>query len=176
MKNILRKVPIVLGADWAWRSRSNLASFYKSVYLHRFCIFEIFVRRTKTDFVELFHIPHESAHMLITIYARRQSRAMDREAVYLYIFVGPSQFFQPSTRRLAVDFTSCWRISPNYTPLIYHYFILLHRQSLKQLLNSVILPVFRWVSRGFVSGSAVVSAVVADASYVHPVHLVCFKS
>ena len=40
--------------------------------MHRFCVFEIFVRRTKTEFVQLFHIPHESAHILITIYARRQ--------------------------------------------------------------------------------------------------------
>ena len=62
MQNILLKVPIVLGADWAWFSRSNLDSFYNSVYLHRFCIFEIFVRLTKTEFVELFHIPHESTH------------------------------------------------------------------------------------------------------------------
>ena len=81
MQNIVLKAPIVLGDDWAWLSRSNLTSFYNSVYLHRFCVFEIFVRRTKTEFVELFHIPHESAHMLIIIYARRQSRAMDRVAV-----------------------------------------------------------------------------------------------
>ena len=51
MQNILLKVPIVLGADWAWPSMSNLTSFKNSVYLHRFCVFEIFVRCAKTEFV-----------------------------------------------------------------------------------------------------------------------------
>ena len=81
MQNILLKVPIVLGADWAWPSMSNLTSFKNSVHLHRFCIFEIFVRRAKTGFVELFHITHGAAHILIPIYTRRQGRAMDRETV-----------------------------------------------------------------------------------------------
>ena len=156
MQNVLLKVPIVLGADWVWLSRSNLASFYNHVYLHRFCVFEICVRRTKTEFVELFHIPNESTHMLITIYAHQQSRAMDREAVYFYIFVRPSQFCQPSTRRLVVDCTSCWRLSPNYRHLTYYDFKL---QSPKQLENSVHLPVFCSTSagfgRGFVSASAI---------------------
>ena len=44
MQNILLKVPIVLGTDWAWPSRSNFTLLKNSVYLHRFCIFEIFVR------------------------------------------------------------------------------------------------------------------------------------
>ena len=171
IQNILLKVPIVFGADWDWLFRSNLASCYNSVYLHRFCVFEIFVRRSKTEFVELFHIPHESAHMLITIYARRQSRAMDREAVYFYIFVRPSQFCQPLTRRLVVDFTSCWQLSPNYRHLTYYDFILQNRQSPKQLLNSFLLPVFCLTStgfgRGFVSASAIVSVVVNTRVFAH---------
>ena len=81
MQNILLKDPIVLGADWAWPSMSNLTSFQDSVYLHRFCVFEIFVRCAKTEFVELFHIAHGAAHILIPLYARRQGRAMDRETV-----------------------------------------------------------------------------------------------
>ena len=44
IQNILLKVPIVLGTDWAWPSRSNFTLLKNSVYLHRFCIFEIFVR------------------------------------------------------------------------------------------------------------------------------------
>ena len=67
MQNILLKVPIVLGADWAWSSMSNLTSSKNSVDLHRFCIFEIFVRRAKTEFVWLFHITHGAAHILILI-------------------------------------------------------------------------------------------------------------
>ena len=81
MQNILLKVPVVLGADWAWPSMSNLTSFKNSVYLHRFCVFEIFVRRAKTEFVELFHITHGASHILIPLYARPQGRAMDRETV-----------------------------------------------------------------------------------------------
>ena len=82
MQNILLKVPIVLAADWAWPSMSNLTSFQNSVYLHRFCVFEIFVRLANTEFVELFHIPHGAAHIMIPLYARRQGRAMERETVY----------------------------------------------------------------------------------------------
>ena len=44
MQNILLKVPIVFGPDWAWPSRSNFTLLKNSVYLHRFCIFEIFLR------------------------------------------------------------------------------------------------------------------------------------
>ena len=77
MQNILLNVPIVLGADWAWPSMSNLTSFLNYVHLHRFRVFETFVRRAKTEFVELFHIAHGAAHILIPIYARRQGRAMD---------------------------------------------------------------------------------------------------
>ena len=43
-QNILLKVPIVLETDWAWPSRSNFTLLKNLVYLHRFCIFEIFVR------------------------------------------------------------------------------------------------------------------------------------
>ena len=121
MQNIL--FTIVLGADWAWPSMSNLTSFYNSVYLYRFCVFEIFVRRAKTEFVKLFHIAHGAAHILIPLYAHRQGRATDRETVYEHIFVRPSESCQPSTRRLAVDFTSCCRFSPNHTHLTYRYFI-----------------------------------------------------
>ena len=76
MQNILLKVPIVLGADWAWPSMSNLTSFQNSVYLHRCCVFEIFVRCAKMGFVELFHITHDAAHILIALYACQEGRAM----------------------------------------------------------------------------------------------------
>ena len=70
------KVPIVFGADWAWPSMSNLTSFQNSVYLHRCCVFEIFVRCAKMGFVELFHITHDAAHILIALYACQEGRAM----------------------------------------------------------------------------------------------------
>ena len=65
MQNILLKVLIVLRANWPWPSRSILASFQNRVYLHRFCVIEIFMRLAKTEFVELFNIPNGSAHVLI---------------------------------------------------------------------------------------------------------------
>ena len=110
--------------------------------MYRFCVFEIFVRRAKTELVELFHIAHGAAHILIPLYAHRQGHVTDRETVYKHIFVRPSQSCQPSTRRLAVDFTSCCRFSPNYTYLTCGYFILQRGQSPKQLSNSVHLPLF----------------------------------
>ena len=81
VQNSLLKVPIVLGADWARPSMSNLTSFQNSVYFHHFCVFEIFVRHAKMEFVELLHIAHGAAHILIPIYACRQGRAMDRETI-----------------------------------------------------------------------------------------------
>ena len=42
----------------------------------------MFVSRAKTKFVELFHIAHGAAHILIPLYAHRQGRAMDRETVW----------------------------------------------------------------------------------------------
>ena len=41
----------------------------------------------------LFHIPHGSAHILIPLIA--DSLTMDRETVYHYILVRPSEFSQP---------------------------------------------------------------------------------
>ena len=44
MQNIWLKFPIVFRTDWAMHSMSNFTFLKYSVYLHRFCIFEIFVR------------------------------------------------------------------------------------------------------------------------------------
>ena len=127
MQNILLKVPIVFGADWAWPSMSNLTSFQNSVYLHRFCVFEIFVRRAKTEFVELFHITHGAAHILIPLCARRQIvpwTVKQSSNISLWDHRSPAS---PRLGDLAVDFTSCCRFSPNYTHLTYQCFILQHR-------------------------------------------------
>ena len=105
MQNILLKVPIVLGTDWAWPSRSNFTLLKNYVYLHRFCIFEIFVRHVCLT------APHPTwlrTHSLTTT-CHRQGHAIDCETVYMYILVRPSEFQPTSTRRLALNFTnSCW--------------------------------------------------------------------
>ena len=74
MQDMLLKVRIDFGAVWDWLSRSNLTLFQNSVYLHRFCVFEIFVRCV------CWTVPHAiySAHIWF-LHARRQSRTMDCE-------------------------------------------------------------------------------------------------
>ena len=65
-KNTLVKIPIVLGVGWAWQVKLNLVS-KSCLFASFFVIFDIFVRHLKTEFVELFHIPHGWAHMLIPL-------------------------------------------------------------------------------------------------------------
>ena len=81
MQNILLKVPIDWGGDWAWPSMSNLTSFRNAVYLHRFCVFEIFVRRAKKEFIELFSTSHMAPHTFWFLYMHAMDRAMDCETV-----------------------------------------------------------------------------------------------
>ena len=60
---------------------SNLTYFRPLVYLHRFCVFEIFVRLAKTDENGVCSTSYMAAH----IYARPQGRVMDRGTVELYL-------------------------------------------------------------------------------------------
>ena len=83
MQNILLKVPIVLGTDWAWPSRSNFTFLKNYVYLHRFCIFEIFVRHVCLT------APHPTwlrTHSLTTTCPPTGSR--DRLWNCLYVYLG----------------------------------------------------------------------------------------
>ena len=84
---------------------------------------------------------HMAPHIYSFLYARRQGCAMSRETVYLYVWMTPLKLRQPSTRRLTLDFTSCYRFSPNYTHLTSRNFICNIRQSLKQW-NSIQCPSF----------------------------------
>ena len=102
MQNILLKVPIVLGTDWAWPSRSNFTLWKNSVYLHRFCIFEIFVRHV------CLIVPWLRTHCLTTTCPPTGSR--HRLWNCLAVYFGEAIGVQPvSTRRLVLNFTSsCW--------------------------------------------------------------------
>ena len=83
MQTILLKVPIVLGTDWAWPSRSNFTLLKNYVYLHRFCIFEIFVRHVCLT------APHPTwlrTHSLTTTCPPTGSR--DRLWNCLYVYLG----------------------------------------------------------------------------------------
>ena len=105
MQNILLKVPIVLGTDWAWPSRSNFTLLKNYVYLHCFCIFEIFVRHVCLT------APHPTwlrTHCLTTTCPPTGSRS--RLWNCLAVYLGETIGVQPaSTRRLALNFTnSCW--------------------------------------------------------------------
>ena len=59
----------------------NLTYFQNSVYLHRFCVFEIFARIAKTDENEVCSTSYMAAH----IYVRPQGRVMDGGTVELYL-------------------------------------------------------------------------------------------
>ena len=108
--------------------RSHLTSFQNSVHLHRFCIFEIFVRHVKTETVELFHIPHGFTHMLIP------NMHAERVAIYIWTMKQSSFLFWSdhwSSASLWLRdwhwiFTSSYRFSPNYTHLTYWNFICQH--------------------------------------------------
>ena len=83
MQNILLKVPIVSGTDWAWPSRSKFTLLKNYVYLHRFCIFEIFVRHVCLT------APHPTwlrTHSLTTTCPPTGSR--DRLWNCLYVYLG----------------------------------------------------------------------------------------
>ena len=60
--------------------RSNLTLFKNPIYLHRFCVFEIFVGHAKAESDALFHIPHGSTHMPIPL-CKPKGRFMDSEPV-----------------------------------------------------------------------------------------------
>ena len=122
MLNILFKVPIVLGTDGAWPSWSNLALFKNSVYLHRFCIFEIFVRRV------CWTVPHPTwlCTRIVIPTCTATGSCHGPWSSLLYILVRPLEFQSASTRRLALDFTSCCRFSTYCTHLTCRNFIWQH--------------------------------------------------
>ena len=60
---------------------SNLTYFQNSVYLHRFCVFEIFVRLAKTDENVVCSASYMAAHVNVC----PQGRVMDRGTVGLYL-------------------------------------------------------------------------------------------
>ena len=78
---------------------SNLTYFQNPVYLHRFCVFEIFVRLAKTNENVVCSTSHIAAHVNV----RPQGRVMDWNS-RVVSFVLPLLASQSSTRRLAMDF------------------------------------------------------------------------
>ena len=116
---------IVLGTDWAWSSRSNFTLFNNSIYLHRFCIFEIFVR----------HVCRTVAHPTwlrihnLTPTCPPTGSAIDSHRLWncLAVYLGETIGGQPvSTRRFALHFTSCCRFSTYCTHLTCRNFICQH--------------------------------------------------
>ena len=122
MQNILLKDPIVFGTDWAWPSRTNFTLLKNSVYLHRFCIFEIFVR------LVCLTVPHPtwlSTHCLTTTCPQTGSR--HRLWNCLAVYLGETIGVEPaSTQRLALNFTSSCRLSTYCTHLTCRNFICQH--------------------------------------------------
>ena len=122
MQNILLKVSIVLGTDSAIHSMSKFTFLKNSVYLHRFCIFEIFMRRVCRI------VPHPTwirTHSLTPTCPPTGSRHTLWNCLAVYL--GETIGVQPaSTRRLALYFTSCCRFSTYFTLLTCRNFICQH--------------------------------------------------
>ena len=122
MQNIWLKFPIVFRTDWAMHSMSNFTFLKNSVYLHRFCIFEIFVRHACRT------VPHPTwlrTHSPTSTSSPTGSchRLWNCLAVYLGETIGVQL---ASTRRLALYFTSCCRFSTYCTHLTCQNFICQH--------------------------------------------------
>ena len=98
VQNTLVKIAMVLGVEWASHVKFNL--FSSPVYLHRFCVFEIFVRLAKNGWKRsLFHILHGCARKCSptgSCHGPWNSRVVS--------LVRPLLASQSSTRRLAMDF------------------------------------------------------------------------
>ena len=109
------KVRINFGIDWASSSVSGSISYLlfsnKLSVSYSFASVCIYLVRPSPV-----NAPHSTWHRTYTdSHARGQGRAMDHDIVWFDILVGPSEINEPSTRRLALDFTSSYRFSPNYT-------------------------------------------------------------
>ena len=88
--------------------RSNLTSFKNPVYLHRFCVFKIFLGHKKQSLMHC-STSHMAPHICWFPYVSQMGHFMDREPVY------HSETIGPSTRRFAGDFTSCYNTGGNCT-------------------------------------------------------------
>ena len=159
MQNILLKVPIVFGTDWAWPSRSNFTLLKNSVYLHLFCIFEIFVRHVCLT------VPHPTwlrTHCVTTTCPPTGSR--HRLWSCLAVYLGETIGVQPvSTQRLALNFTSSCRFSTYCTHLTSRNFICQHWAIVETTVKQRPLAYFVRLAMvgkpGFPSNSAIVSTV-----------------
>ena len=127
MQNISLKVPIVLGTDWAWPSRSNFTILKNYVYLHRFCNFEIFVWNICLT------APHRTwlrTHCLTTTCPPTGSR--NKLWNCLAVYLGETIGVQPaSIRRLTLNFTNSCQFSTYCTHLRCGNFICQHSAIVK---------------------------------------------
>ena len=101
---------------------SNLTNLQNLVYLHRFCVFEIFVRPEINIWKRsLFHILNGCAQ-ICSLTASCHGPWNSR----IVCLVWPLLASQTSTRRLAMDFQCFCRLSLNYTYLTCRNFISQH--------------------------------------------------
>ena len=117
------KVPIDFGLDWPWSSVSfliwNLCLFTKLCVSYSFASVCIYLARPSPV-----NAPQSTGHRTYADSSMHVERVPPWTVKqYFYILVGPSELNEPSTRRLALDFTSSYRFTPNYTHLTCRYFI-----------------------------------------------------
>ena len=117
------KIPIDFGLDWPWSSVSflisNLCCFTKLCVSYSFASVCIYLVRPSPV-----NAPQSTGHRTYANYSMHVERVPPWTVKqYFYILVWPSELNEPSTRRLALDFTSSYRFSPNHTHLTCRNFI-----------------------------------------------------
>ena len=116
-------VPIDFGLDWPWSSVSflisNLCFFTKLCVSYSFASVCIYLVRPSPV-----NAPQSTGHRTYADSSMHVERVPPWTVKqYSYMLVWPSELNEPSTRRLALDFTSSYRFSPNYTHLTCRNFI-----------------------------------------------------
>ena len=129
-QQILLKVPIVLGTDWPWSSTSNLTSLENSVYLYGFCVLK-YLRHVHKNCSLLNCFPSQmTPHIYwfqytlwhgpwnsLVVYLVWPLLASVSSCPHIILCAGvtwKSWFRGSVSRRLTLDFTSCYRFSWSY--------------------------------------------------------------
>ena len=97
--------------------------FYQTLHLLFICVgLYIFIETIASECSTF----RRASNMYGFLYACAQGPTVDPETVYIYFLVGSSELNEPSTWRLALDFTSSYLFSPSYTHLTWCNFICEH--------------------------------------------------
>ena len=132
LKSVFQILDHCYGPYWFWAWLNVIFSFifnlkpvlfYQTMRLLFICVGLYIFSETIASQCSTFH---RALHICGFLYAHGQGSTVDRETALFYFLVGPSEPNEPSTRRLALDFTSSYWFSPFYTHLTWRNFICQH--------------------------------------------------